>query len=241
MPEKLIPEPFLAAILEKPCFRLADPETISQVNFQAGSDGFAYAKVDTKKPWVAEAVQDAGFRLIDSNVQLDRPMKGEWPGTDLKSEYEIRPAKSEDHADVERVAGNSFIFTRFHLDPKVPDKHANAIKARWAGNYFTGKRGDQMLVAAHKGRAVGFLQLLAREETLVIDLIAVEKAHQGNGLATGMITHAAESNADRERMLVGTQIANTPSLRAYEKLGFRVCASDYLFHYHGPIEVEANG
>ncbi len=97
-----------------------------------------------------------------------------------------------------------------------------------------------MVVPTYQGRAVGFLQLLSRDETLIIDLIAVDKTHQGRGLATAMIKFAADSCGDWKRMLVGSQVANIPSARTYEKLGFRMCDSSYVFHYHGPIALHAD-
>ena len=33
---------------------------------------------------------------------------------------------------------------------------------------------------------------------------------------------------------VGTQVANLPSVRLYEKLGFRLAAAQYVFHFHNP-------
>lgn len=92
-----------------------------------------------------------------------------------------------------------------------------------------------MVVATAADTPVGFLQLLAREKQLIIDLIAVDQEAQGAGLATGMIQFAARQLSNFESMLVGTQIANIPSLRVYEKLGFRMCGASYMYHYHGPL------
>ena len=77
---------------------------------------------------------------------------------------------------------------------------------------------------------------MSKDDALIIDLIAVEPSHQGNGLATAMIKFAADYCGKWQRMLVGTQVSNIPSIRTYEKLGFRMCGSSYVFHYHGPVK-----
>jgi hypothetical protein len=47
------------------------------------------------------------------------------------------------------------------------------------------------------------------------------------------MTHAAQAHAPRLRMLrVGTQLANLPALRSYERMGFRVTGSSHVFHLH---------
>ncbi len=238
MKKGVLIDPFLSEILGKTSGRLTGIENVALLN-PAGDDpsaGFVYAKISTGDTNLVVSLENAGFHLIDTNVQLDRPLTGEWPQANLSSDYQIRFAQPEDRQGVQSVAGSNFVFTRFHLDPKIPNKVADNIKASWAGNYFVGLRGEFMVVAMHEGRPIGFLQLVRDESNLVIDLVAVEKAHQGLGVGTSMIIFAVHNcDAARERILVGTQIANVPSLRAYAKIGFRVCTSEYVFHYHGSL------
>lgn len=233
----LTPDPFLAEILGKPAYRVDAPSFVAQSITPSGQDAFAYAKTSPSDLEVIAQLEANGFRLADTNVQLDRPINSDWPDRDLGPGYSIRPADSEDRIEVQMVARESFVYTRFHLDPQIPNHQAAEIKATWAGNFFSGKRGDHMLVVNDaEEKVLGFLQLLNRERELIIDLIAVAPSHQGMGLATALIRTAAEVCQPRcDRFLVGTQIANTKSIRAYEKLGFRVCGASYLFHYHGPL------
>ena len=89
-----------------------------------------------------------------------------------------------------------------------------------------------MLVAQSDGQTAGFLQLIhAPDSALVIDLIAVTEPARGRGLARAMIG-AAQHLARGECLRVGTQVANLPSLRLYESLGFRAVTSNYVMHLH---------
>ena len=89
-----------------------------------------------------------------------------------------------------------------------------------------------MLVAEIGDELMGFLQLIhAPDGTLVIDLIAVSEPARSRGLGSAMIREA-ERIARSSRMRVGTQVANTASLRFYESIGFRTVASSYALHLH---------
>lgn len=225
MTQALVADAWLGDLLGRPAFHLspdADPAA------PVAGPAFVDAKVPTADIRRAHALSGASYRFIDTNVQLDRAT-GTLPVP--KAHPEIRAAVSEDAEGVQSVAGDSFCFDRFHADPGIPDTVADRIKSAWAGNYFTGTRGNRMIVAADGVSVLGFLQIIDRPDVSIIDLIAVAPGAQGRGLATAMIVHAVASGRSVP-WRVGTQIANVPSLRLYERLGFRVSSSQYVFHRH---------
>jgi ribosomal protein S18 acetylase RimI-like enzyme len=130
------------------------------------------------------------------------------------------------------LAANSFDHSRLHLDPAIPRAVADRSRAEWAGNFFAGRHGDHMIVGESDGALAGFAQLLGPSDgVLTIDLIGVAPPFRRRGIAHTLI--AASANiAGTQTLRVGTQIANTPSLRLYETLGFRVVESHYVLHYH---------
>ncbi len=196
---------------------------------------FAYAKL--KAGDIAEVSQlaDAGFRVVDTALTFDRPISGQQSSPRSPG---IRLSRPEDREAVAGIAGRAFRFSRFHLDPRFPKHLADGIKSSWAGNYFEGKRGDGMVVAERDGGVVGFLQLLwAETGCLVVDLIGLDSAWQGQGIGRDMILYAVLHGTGDGRvpttMKVGTQAANTPSVRLYESLGFRLTSAQYVMHFHG--------
>jgi ribosomal protein S18 acetylase RimI-like enzyme len=92
-------------------------------------------------------------------------------------------------------------------------------------------------VARDGGQAVGFLAALATQSEgrriAVIDLVGVAPAHQrrriGRALTIAFIEHYRGSAA---ALQVGTQVANTASVRLYERLGFSLLHSQYVLHLH---------
>ena len=53
------------------------------------------------------------------------------------------------------------------------------------------------------------------------------------GAGRAMIGFASANCDCAGSAVVGTQVANIPSVRLYETLGFRLTAARYVFHYHG--------
>lgn len=233
MSSLLIRDLFIESFLCKPCFRLNVCD-LDSVTFQSGKFGFVDTKVSTSNIESITKLEKAGFNLIDTNIKMQRSASQTWENQGISSSYRIELVKTSDKLEVEHIAKSSFNFSRFHLDPNISDSVANEIKRNWASNFFEGKRGDCMIVVKYLNRTIGFLQLLDEEDKRTIDLIAVLKNHHGNGLASAMIRFAAKEDLTRN-IVVGTQVSNIPSLRCYEKLGFRVIESNYIFHYHGLI------
>lgn len=231
---KLAADAWLARHLARQAWRVdQDPEGESLAGLRAQQNAFAYAKVAAEEARLVGDLVANGFMPVDVSVTFEGPAPKE------SSAAGVRFAQSSDRDAVAAIAHGSFRFSRFHLDPRVPAAVANAIKAEWAANFFTGRRGDGMVVAEAGGSVVGFLQLLwTGGDVLVIDLIGVAASHQRRGIARNMIHFAAAHGTGDARkpghIRVGTQVANTKSVRLYESLGFRLVGAQYVLHYHAP-------
>ena len=192
---------------------------------------FIYSKVPTEDSQTVQLLEEAGFHLIDTSVTYEKEIDNTPP---VPNNYYIRLASFSDQNHVTRIAEKNFVFSRFHMDPLIPTDLANRVKKEWANNYFLGNRGDNMIIEEIDNRVTGFLQMLKGEDnTVIIDLIAVDKNHRRKNIASDLIAYAELEYNDCSIMRVGTQIANIPSIRLYEKLGFRLTQSQYIFHYHG--------
>lgn len=233
---RLASDPWLSGILGRPAWTVVPGSGGAADLAELSRPGphFATAKVPAADTAGIDALQVFGFRVVDLALSLDADrVCAPQSGTPMRF---ARPA---DRAGVEAIAGSAFRFSRFHLDPHLPKALADKVKAAWAANWFLGGRGDGMVVAEDaQGAVAGFLQLLwAAEDCLVIDLIAVLPSSARKGLASAMIGFAqARGTGDLRRprrMRVGTQAANTGSVRLYEALGFRLCDANYVLHHHG--------
>jgi nucleoside-diphosphate-sugar epimerase/ribosomal protein S18 acetylase RimI-like enzyme len=192
---------------------------------------FMTAKVAVTDRAGAQFLQEHGFRLIDTNLKFEKRAE---TSAAVSGDCVLRFAEPADRDAVMDLARRNFVFTRFHLDELIPKSTADEIKAQWAGNFFSGQRGDRLVVAVLDKKVVGFTLLLVPDNTeVVIDLIAVDGAHQRQGIAAEMIAFV-ESQFAPSQIAVGTQVANLPSVRLYERLGFHLAGAQYVFHFHNP-------
>jgi GNAT superfamily N-acetyltransferase len=191
------------------------------------------ARVDATHTAAVAALEAAGMRVVNVTHTLRADPSVPVPGADV----EVREADPERDQGLLDVAGRSFRYTRFHLDPQVPQAVADRIKRDWVWSYLNGLRGDELLVAVDAGRPVGFLCGLPRDDgerrLRVIDLIGVvpEAQRSGAGLAlVGAFHERARGRCDIVE--VGTQAANTPAMVFYERLGYVTARAAYDLHMH---------
>jgi ribosomal protein S18 acetylase RimI-like enzyme len=201
----------------------------------AGREAATYqAKVPTDRVDLVRGLTDAGLYVVDVNVTLGRRPDGTAEGADP---YEVCEAQAEHTGDVLEIAGSAFRYSRFHLDPLVPDEVANRIKRDWVESYVRGARGEKLLVALQNERPVGFLAVLAATDggrrAQIIDLVGVAPSAQGSGVGRALTTVLLRESVDGcDVVLVGTQAANLPATRMYERMGFVVESTRYVLHGH---------
>lgn len=234
----IVQDEWLARHVGKPVYRLTVDEVFVQgqddaaVQWQQVSQHplFAYTKVSAQQLTHVHHLEKLGFQLVDTNVIFQKTITRQ---ATLPNGVEVRLAAPEDEAGCCELARTEFIYDRFHADYRLPPTVAGQVKAEWVGNFFKGQRGDQLVVACLEGQIVGFNLLLHHKDVLIIDLIATHAGYQRRGIAQGMIAFAENHAATFQTYQVGTQVANIPSVNLYEKMGFRLAQSQYVFHYHG--------
>lgn len=223
-------DPWLSGILDKPVFRVDAGQEDKKPDLPP--ECFAYSKISVHDIKKGKALTDYGFFIGDTNVTfLCAQAKEASPNPGII----VREAVPGDETAVREIARHAFIYTRFHADPFISRALADEIKSQWAGNYFSGQRGDLMLVAEKKGRLIGFNQVLIKDDMAIIDLIAADKTVQRQGAGKAMI---AEMQKRYPKIRVGTQIANNASIALYEKMGFHFESASYVMHYHGSAETK---
>lgn len=223
-------------------FRTSDPDFAAAVNAPSGdfaawvegfrqTGGFAFCKVTPDQVEAIQGLENLGFRLIDTNVSFSKTTLAN-ETTAMAEGYAVAFAQPQDHEATREVGATAFEYTRFHLDPQISNETADQLKGQWAANFFVGKRGDRMILAKCGDKVAGFLQVLVRNETLIIDLIATAKNHRKKGLARAMMSFAESQIPGINEVIVGTQMANIPSIRLYQRMGFQFKEGKYVFHWH---------
>ncbi|MFH1537401.1 MAG: GNAT family N-acetyltransferase [bacterium] len=242
LPESIKPDAWLAQFFGRDAYRLTldeknleeyrnpDSDSSAGLKHLQGKKVFIYSKIPAGDLGAAALLENRGFHLIDTLVVFEKPLD---PRREYAGKCRVRAAEEKDRAAVVELAGRSFVYSRFHIDPEIPVKTANEIKSAWVGNYFNGKRGDAMFVAELSGKVAGFILLIEVDnDLLAIDEIAVDAGARRCGIATDLMAHSEKNYFGRARFTAGTQVVNLPSTRFYIKNGFFISESHYVFHYH---------
>lgn len=219
---------WLSDVMSKPTYALHNLNDGNLICLPKG-DSFIYAKVPTDSVSKLILLQQMGFYIVATNVQFILSNPSLENGI-----VEARFAELEDCTAVKALAHEAFHYDRFHQDPNISNEVASNIKQEWANNFFSGNRGEWMIVVEDTEGIKGFLQLLNdNHHGLTIDLIAVKNSLKRQGIGRAMIAFASNSClATPKTIKVGTQIANIASVRMYLYLGFKLTSATYVLHYH---------
>lgn len=222
---------WLESVLGHTAWRV-DPDLAADACAMARAEGgpaFLFARLPTADTDKLGRLETLGFRVVDTTITLEAEAV-----TSRMPAVTVRSALPEDRDAVTALAGRSFRWSRFHLDPRFGKSVGDRIKAGWAGNFFNGARGSAMGVSTAEGGLItGFCLLLGPENgTVTIDLIAVDPEHRGLGAGGALLGWSAGQLSGTERVRAGTQAANIASLQLYERSGFRIRSTHYVLHHH---------
>jgi len=236
-PAYLDVRPFEASFLGGPVFALSDPTGAEEAVAWALDAGCRLVVCRTAVG-EGEPLKAAGFRKIEQLVTYARSLEDAPP---VRSTWRIEQAGETDVEACRAIAALALRSDRFHADPRIDDRVASDLKAAWIENSIRG-RADSVFLAVRAGSVAGFNAVNLRGTTAIIDLIAVSPAFHGKGAASALIGAALERYSGTcVEMRVGTQAANLPALRLYEKLGFEEVGQAETWHWHpsGPASMKA--
>ncbi|HEY1551652.1 MAG TPA: GNAT family N-acetyltransferase [Kofleriaceae bacterium] len=216
-------DPWLAEVMRRPVFRVDGSGSAHELVLVPG---FYFAKISTDRIADVRELERRGFGVVDTNVTFELQRDVAVPGS-----VEVGELRADEADAVLAIAGSAFRYSRFHLDPEIGSELAHNVKREWIRNYVRGVRGDGLLVARLEGRPVGFLAPLVSNGTAVIDLVAVAIEAHGRGAGGALVGAFCARYAGKPR-IVGTQVANVPSIRLYTKHGFALARSQYILHHH---------
>lgn len=183
-------------------------------------NGFIFVKLPVDQETQINTLLSDGFILAETLVYFSQQKL-----INCTSRFKVSWANKNDKTDIRHIASKAFTSSRLYTDPSIPNHVASKIKEDWAGNFFCDKRGDAMLVARDGSKTIGFLLLIEN----VIDLIAVSKDYQNQGIAKALISFA---NQEKGLLSAGTQLSNKTSIAFYQSSNFILKDAQYVLHKH---------
>lgn len=217
----------IARLLREPADREADLDAALDV---ARRDGYhvAFLRLDDGDAF-CESLAKRGEAAVDTLVTSTLgPQRRTSPGPGaIAIEHHDRLSGG----DVEAVAAITDCITTSHLhaDRRLPLARTRELYAAWARNDVTG-RAQRVIVARSGSDVAGYISVLVRAGTAVIDLVAVAAARHGQGIGSAMLASFIEWVDERElSATVGTQATN-PALGLYARHGFVPTSKHLTYH-----------
>ena len=179
-------------------------------------------------------LEQHGFVAVDGILTFSRDIRDtHWPSP--SEGFEIRLSQPEDIEQIKVIARSSYVYDRFHSDPRISKAVADQLHAIWLENSCLGKAVDAVVVAAENGRILGFVTCKIDRQTTrylgltigAIVLVATAADARGRGVARATTYSALDWFREQgvDIVEVGTQLRNIPASRLYEACGFRLVTS----------------
>jgi hypothetical protein len=197
------------------------------------------ARVDVADAEAIQALEDAGFRLMDALASYIYPLKrtAPEPGKDMGVLREYRPEDRDQILEITREAYRGFR-GRYHLDPHLPAARSDELYVEWAKKACDGEWADVVLVTENgKGELHGWASYRTIEPVSTIGGTAVRGGGLGACRRDKPGAYAGLLRAATIRIHGGgavtemqTQIFNFATIRLYEAVGTQFVRAEYTLH-----------
>lgn len=145
------------------------------------------------------------------------------------SEITCRFADNADQKAILLVGSNAFKQADFYVGLQPNEKLRQKLKKSWLQTFFQSHQGDALIVAEHKNDIVGFMQLSKNQNQWHIDILAVAKAVQKQGVARCLTVFA---NQQFGLISTSTNLANIKAIQFYEDCFFQLKQVRHLLIYN---------
>lgn len=221
------------------CANVVDPQaSLEAVNAAAQFEciGFLSVRVPTNDISRVQALEDDGYRLMDTIVYYQKYLSNKHLQTPKLDDIDIRVAELHEAERVGEVAAAAFsnYFGHFHADARLSQAACDAVYVDWAKNCVRMQVTSlPVLVAQTAENIVGFLCAQnANDACADIVLNAVKPEVQGRGIYGALLDNSMQrmAAAGFREVTISTQVNNTRVQCACGKRGFRMQRSSYTLH-----------
>lgn len=136
-------------------------------------------------------------------------------------------------AELLQLARDAGRYSRFRVDPRVPEGVFERIYDAWIINSLNGLIAENVLVTRHGSTISGLVTVGAKNGRADIGLLSVREDSRGRGLGKALVNATLEWAVRRqlEAAQVVTQRANVAACRLYESCGYTIERGERVFHF----------
>ena len=135
------------------------------------------------------------------------------------------------HEQILDIAKKSFNYSRFFNDPKLPQEQAKNIYLHWTKCAF-GQKTKYFVISEREGNIAGYTLFSFNDDSIVIELIAVDERYQGQRVGKSLIYRMESFVIDQgvKKIKVGTQVNNISAAQFYNAMGFKYASCGSIYH-----------
>ena len=144
-----------------------------------------------------------------------------------------RLVKKKDFKYLKKISLENSSNSHFVQDKKLPYNFRKNFRYNWLNNYFKKKRGD-ILIVYEKRNIQGFLLLIIKKNTFIVDLIVTSKKNRKQGVARSLLNYVNNFYLKKKNSVIiaGTQSNNISAIKFYYKMNFKKVHEAYIYHIH---------
>lgn len=215
---------FDSILFERPVFKFQGLQTYKATQKSAGS--FVYLTTPYNTKIFFEAQQQA-FLFLSSSVLYELPASVQSLEKNLLKIH-TTATLAEQTVLINLGASTLHCVSHYYHNSFTRDKSLQ-VYTTWIENSFSGY-ADHYAFIKLEHEIAGFITLKLKQDGLYIDLLVVNPLMRSQGIGKTLINYAIEyAHVHTYSLKVRTQADNIPANRLYQKEGFRVVASEYLF------------
>jgi dTDP-4-amino-4,6-dideoxy-D-galactose acyltransferase len=208
-------------------------EQIREVLTQMGKNAVKLAYWASYREIAEKDAKTVGGHLVDKKttfgIDLCTLKLDDFISTDMVEVWKT----SIPTADLESLAVQSSKYSRFSVDPNVPNEKLKELYKIWLRKCLQRELADEVLIIRESENVVGMATLGEKNGKGDIGLIAVEERCRGRKFGE-MLVRAAQIWFIRNGYKLGqvvTQGENTPSCNLYKKCGYSIERVEYFYHF----------
>ena len=225
---------FFGRRIGRVCAARIGPADVERIREWADAEGVEclYYLAPAADAESVRTAEEAGFRLTDIRMTRVRDLEG---GFGALPEG-VEPFRREDIPALRAIARVGHRDSRFYFDGNFPRDRCDALYETWIEKNCAGG-ANAVLVVRHAASVAGYMAVkLARDETGILDLMAVAPERRqggvGHRLVQGSLAWLAGQGCRHFRVV--TQGRNVGSARIFEDFGFRTSTVEHFYHFWLP-------
>ena len=179
-----------------------------------------------------QPIETTQSKLVDIKVMLTRNLEHEKSYSEC-NELEIFDKEIDSFEDLENLALQSGVYSRFNLDSNFVNYEYERMYKAWLAKSIQDSSID-VLIKKISGKIVGFVTLVHKGAVVgEMGLLAVDTNYRGMGIAKELVQSCIAIGVRRgyKEINLMTQGDNLQAMNLYKKYKFLIRQTKYIYHY----------